>query len=457
MARDTTDDTPIHSVEELGAYLAEGCKPASDFRIGTEHEKFVFFKDSHEPVPYAGEASISALLKGMQAKLGWEPIMDGENIIGLAGGSGEGAISIEPGGQFELSGAPVETLHETCRESNQHLAMLREIAEPMGIRFLGIGGSPKWSLSETPRMPKSRYDIMTRYMPKVGTRGLDMMYRTCTIQVNLDFSSEADMRQKMRVGMKLQPIATALFASSPFTEGKLNGLKSWRGNIWRDTDNNRAGVPPFTLTDDFGFADYVEWALDVPMYFIVRGGRYRDCTAITFRQFMNGALKGEVEAWQPTMGDWTNHLSTLFPDVRLKRFLEMRGADGGPWRRICALSSFWVGLLYDQQALDAADDYTRDWSYEDVIGLRDNVPAGGLEAMLGARKVSEIARDMVNLSKQGLKRRDRRNGDGEDESVFLASLDEILAKGGTLADDLIRLYNGRWNSSVEPVFEEYQY
>ncbi len=457
MARDTTDQTPIHSVSELTDYLAEGCRPKEDFRIGTEHEKFAFFKTDNSPVPYFGDASISALLHGMQKKLGWEAIVDGGNVIGLAESHGNGAISIEPGGQFELSGAPVETLHDTCRESNQHLATLREVAEPMGIRFLGIGGSPKWTLAETPRMPKSRYDIMTRYMPKVGTKGLDMMYRTCTIQVNLDFSSEEDMAAKMRVSMKLQSIATALFAASPFTEGRPNGLKSWRGDIWHDTDNNRSGVLPFTLRNDFRFADYVEWALDVPMYFVVRDGRYHDCTHVTFRQFMNGALKGEIAGWEPNMGDWTNHLSTLFPDVRLKRFLEMRGADGGPWRRICALPAYWVGLLYDDGALAAAEALTADWTYDDVIALRNSVPAEGLAASIRGRAVLDIARETVAISKAGLKARGRLNGDSQDESIFLGPLDEVLAKKATLADDLLMLFNGRWNGSVEPVFNEYQY
>ncbi|CDZ35861.1 glutamate--cysteine ligase [Neorhizobium galegae] len=457
MARDTTDQTPLTSVSELSAYLAKGPRPKEDFRIGTEHEKFAFFRADNSPVPYFGEASISALLKGMEKKLGWEPILDGENIIGLGEQSGMGAISIEPGGQFELSGAPLETIHETCRESNKHLAVLREIAEPMGIRFLGIGGSPKWTLAETPRMPKSRYEIMTRYMPKVGAKGLDMMYRTCTIQVNLDFSSEADMAAKMRVSMKLQSIATALFASSPFTEGKPNGLVSWRGDIWRDTDNQRSGVLPFVFRQDFGFADYVEWALDVPMYFIVRDGKYHDCTHVTFRQFMNGALKGEVKDWEPTMGDWTNHLSTLFPDVRLKRFLEMRGADGGPWRRICALPAFWVGLLYDDTALADAETLTADWTVEDVIAMRDAVPAKGLKAEIKGKPVLDIAREAVAISKAGLKARARLNGEGQDESIFLQPLDEVLAKKTTMADDMLSLYHGRWNGSVDPVFEEYQY
>ncbi|WP_426237085.1 glutamate--cysteine ligase [Pararhizobium sp. DWP1-1-3] len=457
MARDTTDQTPVTSVADLTEYLAEGNKPEDKFRIGTEHEKFAFFKADNSPVPYSGEASISALLNGMAQKSGWEPIVDAGNIIGLAEPSGQGAISLEPGGQFELSGAPLENLHQTCKESNRHLADLREIAEPLGIRFLGIGGSPKWTLAETPRMPKSRYDIMSRYMPKVGTQGLDMMYRTCTIQVNLDFSSEQDMRRKMQVSLKLQPLSTALFASSPFTDGKPNGLLSWRGDIWRDTDNQRAGVLPAVFNADFGFEDYVKWALDVPMYFVVRDGRYHDCTHVTFRQFMNGAMKGELADWEPNMGDWTNHLSTLFPDVRLKRFLEMRGADGGPWRRICALPAFWVGLLYDGAALDAAEDLTRDWTYEDTLAMRNAVPVQGLSATHRGTSLFDIAREVLSISRLGLKNRNRLNGDEVDESIFLAPLDEVLAKKATLAEDLLALYNGRWNGSVEPVFTDYQY
>lgn len=457
MARDTTDSTPLTSTAELAAYLAEGCKPASDFRIGTEHEKFAFFRADNSPVPYFGDHSISALLKGMQEKLGWDPIMDGDNIIGLGEQSGMGAISIEPGGQFELSGAPLENLHQTCRESNQHLAVLREVAEPMGIRFLGIGGSPKWTLAETPRMPKSRYDIMTRYMPKVGRHGLDMMYRTCTIQVNLDFSSEADMARKMKLSLKLQSLATALFAASPFTEGKPNGLQSWRGEIWRDTDNARSGLLPQALSDGFTFESYVEWALDVPMYFIVRDGRYHDCTHVTFRQFMNGALKGEVADWEPNMGDWTNHLSTLFPDVRLKRYLEMRGADGGPWRRICALPAFWVGLLYDDGAMAAAEEVTAGWTFDQVQALRDTVPAEGLNARIAGHSLMDVARDIIRISTDGLKQRARLNSEGQDESIFLQPLEEILAKKRVLAEDLLSLYHGRWNGSVDPVFDEYQY
>ncbi|OQP85990.1 glutamate--cysteine ligase [Rhizobium rhizosphaerae] len=457
MARDTTDATPISSIEDLTDYLAGGSKPKEAFRIGTEHEKFVFFKADHAPVPYEGEASIAALMKGLSEKTGWEPILDGPAIIGLSGPEGRGAISLEPGGQFELSGAPLETLHETCRESNRHLADLKAIADPLGIGFLGIGGSPLWSLDETPRMPKSRYDIMTRYMPKVGTQGLDMMYRTCTIQVNLDFSSEEDMRRKMQVSLKLQSLATALFAASPFTEGRPNGLLSWRGEIWRDTDNQRAGILPAAFRPDFGFADYVEWALDVPMYFVVRDGRYHDCTHITFRQFMAGALKGEVADWQPNMGDWTNHLSTLFPDVRLKRFLEMRGADGGPWRRICALPAFWVGLLYDDDALSAAEELTRRLSYGDVITFRDQVPSRGLKAEVNGLSMLDLAREALAISRQGLQARGRLNAEGADESHFLAPLEEAVARRSTLAEELLALYHGRWNQSVAPIFTDYAY
>jgi glutamate--cysteine ligase len=298
---------------------------------------------------------------------------------------------------------------------------------------------------------------MTNYMPKVGSQGLDMMYRTCTIQVNLDFSSEEDMARKMRVSMKLQYLATALFASSPFTEGKPNGLLSWRGDIWRDTDNQRGGVLPFVFNNDFGFKDYAVWALDVPMYFIVRDGKYRDCTNITFRQFMDGALKGVIDEWEPTMGDWINHLSTLFPDVRLKKFLEMRGADGGPWRRICALPAFWVGLLYDDTALADAEALTADWTFEDVIAMRNAVPAKGLQADIKGRSVLEVSREVVGISKAGLKARNRLNGEGQDESIFLQPLEEVLAKKATMAEDMLALFNGRWNGSVEPVFEEYQY
>jgi glutamate--cysteine ligase len=457
MARDTTDNQPIQSVGELIAYLAAGNKPRDKWRIGTEHEKFPFYVDGNAPVPYGGERGIRALLEGMQRTLGWDPIVDAGRVIGLVEPTGQGAISLEPGGQFELSGAPLETIHQTCREGNAHLAQLREIAEPLGIRFLGLGGSPKWTLPETPKMPKSRYEIMTRYMPKVGSHGLDMMYRTCTIQVNLDFESERDMRRKMQVSLKLQPLATALFANSPFTEGQPNGWQSWRGEIWRDTDNQRSGLLPFCFSPDFGFADYVEWALDVPMYFVIRDGRYHDMTHMSFRQFMTGQAHNEVPGGVPTMGDWANHLSTLFPDVRLKRFLEMRGADGGPWRRICALPAFWVGLLYDAEALDAAEALTADWTFEEVRAMRDAVPKQGLATPFRDHGLRDVARDVLAIARAGLKSRERKNRDGYDETSFLNTLDEVVASGTTSAEEMLNAYHTRWGGSIEPVFLEYAY
>lgn len=454
MARDTTDNQPITSHDDLWGELAKGCKPKDQWRIGTEHEKFAFYTDGNSPVPYEGDRGIKALLEGMQSTLGWEPIIDAGNIIGLVEPTGQGAISLEPGGQFELSGAPLENIHQTCRESNAHLSQLRQIATPLGIGFLGLGGSPKWSQAQTPRMPKSRYDIMSNYMPKVGSQGLDMMYRTCTIQVNLDFSSEDDMRRKMQVSTKLQYIATALFANSPFKEGKANGLHSWRGDIWRDTDNQRAGLHPFIFEKDFGFASYADWALDVPMYFILRDGQYVDMTHITFREFMAGGMEGKIADPTPNMGDWTNHLSTLFPDVRLKRFLEMRGADGGPWRRICALPAYWVGLLYSDTALDAAEALTRDWTYEDVNAMRDAVPRDGFSAKIKGHNVGDIAKETLGIAKAGLKERGYFNNDGYDETHFLIPLEEIMGRGTSAAEELLRAFNTRWDGSIEPLFSE---
>ena len=457
MARDTTDERPLGGFDDMVGWMAEGCKPKDKWRIGTEHEKFPFYVDGNSPVPYDGPRGIKAILEGMQAMLGWEPIMDAGNIIGLVEPTGQGAISLEPGGQFELSGAPLETIHQTCREGNAHLAQVREIAEPLGIRFLGMGGSPKWTLAETPRMPQSRYGIMTNYMPKVGSHGLDMMYRTCTIQVNLDYDSERDMRRKMQVSVKLQSLATVLFATSPFTDGKPNGLQSWRGDIWRDTDNQRSGILPFIFSDSFGFADYAEWALDVPMYFVIRDGHYHDTTHVTFRQFMNGALKGELNQPMPTMGDWTNHLGTLFPDARLKRFIEMRGADGGPWRTICALPAFWVGLLYDESAIGEAEELTRHWTAEQVIAARDRAPREGLATPIAGSTMHEVARQALKISRMGLKNRKRLNGDGFDEAHFLAPLEEVTARGTSDAQVMLEAWHTRWDHSVEPLFSEYAY
>ncbi|MEJ8571052.1 glutamate--cysteine ligase [Microbaculum marinum] len=456
MARDLTDTTPLETRDELVAYLEAGSKQPSAFRIGTEHEKFGFYEADCSPVPYEGRRGIQALLNNMQALLGWEPVMDGDKIIGLVDPTQGGAISLEPGGQFELSGAPLESIHLTCREVHSHLAQLREVAEPLGIGFLGLGFSPKWTLAETPRMPKQRYDIMTAYMQKVGTMGLDMMYRTCTVQVNLDFSSEADMVKKMRVGLALQPIATALFANSPFREGKPNGLLSLRSEVWKDTDNDRAGMLPFVFEDGFGFERYVDYALDVPMYFVKRGDTYHDVSGDSFRDLMEGRL-AKLPGVRATRSDWVNHLTTIFPEVRLKKFIEMRGADGGPWRRLCALPALWVGLLYDTTALDAAWDLVKDWTAEERQRLRDEVPRTALKTPFRDTTVQEIARQTVAIAQEGLKRRARGYGGEADETRFIEELSEIAETGVTPAEFLLDRYNGAWGGDIDRVFEECSY
>ena len=456
MARDQVDMTPIETRDELVAWLEAGCKPKPAFRIGTEHEKFAFTIGRHEPVPYGGARSIKALLEGMQMLLGWEPILDDGKIIGLFDVTGGGAISLEPGGQFELSGAPVATVHQTCTELQAHLAQLREIARPLGIGFLGLGMAPTWTRPQIPVMPKRRYQIMTGYMPKVGTRGLDMMYRTCTVQTNLDFSSESDMVKKLRVSIALQPVATALFANSPFTEGKPNGFLSMRSEIWRDTDNDRAGMLPWAFEDGMGFERWVDYALDVPMYFVKRGDDYIDVAGESFRDLLAGNLKS-MQGERATISDWANHLTTIFPEVRLKRYMEMRGADSGPWGRLPSLPALWVGLLYDDVALDMAWDLVKDWTAEERQKLRDEVPRLGFKAAIGGRTVLELARTCVALARQGLARRARRDREGEDETQYIEPLEEIVARGITPAEELLEKYHGPWGGKVEPVFTEYAY
>ena len=456
MARDVSDSTPIGSKDELISWIAAGEKPESSFRIGTEHEKFPFYRSDLAPVPYEGRAGaggIRALLEGMQQRLGWEPILDAGHIIGLAGPDGGGAISLEPGGQFELSGAPLASLHETQSELAAHLADVKAVAAPHGIGFVALGASPLWTRAETPVMPKGRYKIMANYMPKVGTRGLDMMFRTCTVQVNLDFATEADMVRKLRVSLALQPLATALFGSSPFLERKLNGFQSMRSEIWRDTDNARSGMIAFAFDEGMSYEGYVDWALDVPMYFVKRGDIYHDVAGASFRDLLAGRLP-QLPGERATISDWANHLSTLFPEVRLKRFLEMRGADAGPPEMLTALSAFWVGLLYDRSALDSAWDLVKGWSAQERQALRDAVPKLGLAATVAGRPLSDMAVEILALSRAGLARRANRNAAGEDESVFLNPLDEIVARRQTLAQRLAELYHAAWGGKVEPVMTE---
>jgi glutamate--cysteine ligase len=456
MARDQDDITPIETRDELVAWLAAGEKPADRFRVGTEHEKFAFTLARNAPVPYDGARGIRALLEGMQLLLGWEPIMEGPNIIGLFDVTGGGAITLEPGGQFELSGAPVASVHRTCSELMAHLAQVREVAAPLGIGFLGLGMTPAWRRSDVPVMPKGRYRIMTNYMPKVGRLGLDMMYRTCTVQANLDFSSEADMVKKLRVGLALQPVATALFANSPFTEGKPNGFLSFRSEIWRDTDADRSGMLPWAFEPGMGYERWTDYALDVPMYFVKRGDRYIDVAGRSFRDLMAGKLEG-LPGERASVADWANHLSTIFPEVRLKRYLEMRGADAGPWGRLPSLTAFWVGLLYDNDCLDAAWDIVKDWTAEERQKLRDDVPRLGFKAIIRNRDLLSVTREALALSRAGLTRRQRFDPYGADETRYLKPLDEFAERGETPAEELLRKFYGPWGGVVDPVFKEYAY
>ena len=454
MARDQVDMTPLRTRDELVAWFEQGCKPKSQFRIGTEHEKFAFTREGHRPVPYAGPRGIRALLEGMQHLLGWEPITEGENIIGLFDVTGGGAISLEPGGQFELSGAPVETVHQTRAELAAHLAQLREAARPLGIGFVSIGMTPDWRREDMPMMPKGRYRIMTQYMPKVGTLGLDMMYRTCTVQANLDFASEADMVKKLRVALALQPVGTVLFANSPFTEGKPNGFLSFRSEIWRHTDNHRAGMLPWVFEPGMGFERWVDYALDVPMYFVKRGDRYIDVAGQSFRDLMAGKLPG-LPGERATISDWANHVSTIFPEVRLKRYLEMRGSDASPWLRLPALPALWVGMLYDDASLDAAWDLVKDWTAEERQSLRDEVPKAGFAASIRGRRMLDLAKETLAIAREGLKRRRRLDAEGRDETRYLEPLEQFAARGMTPAEELLEKYSGAWGGEVAPIYDEF--
>ncbi|HEY7764744.1 MAG TPA: glutamate--cysteine ligase [Aestuariivirgaceae bacterium] len=447
---------PIAGKAQLIEALAKGMRPKERWRIGTEHEKFPFLTDTLGPVPYDGERSIKRLLESLHERFGWTPIMEKGNLIALDDPSGGGSITLEPGGQFELSGAPLETLHDTCEEVHDHLAQVREVGDALGIGFLGLGVSPKWTRAETPVMPKGRYKIMSAYMKRKGALGLDMMFRSCTVQVNLDFSSEADMVRKMRVSLALQPVVTALFANSPFLEGEPTGFKSYRSEIWRDTDPDRTGLLPFVFEDGMGFERYVDYALDVPMYFVYRGGKYHDVAGESFRRFLEGRLP-QLKGEKPTLKDWSDHLTTIFPEVRLKHYLEMRGADSGPWRRLCALPAVWTGLLYDSDSLDAAWDMVKHWSAADRQGLRDSVPRLALSAQVKGREVRDIAREILALARAGLAKRGRKGCKGRDESRFIDVLDEIADSGRTPADDLLSLYHGRWRGDIDRVFREFAY
>ncbi len=447
---------PIESRDQLAAYIASGEKPREDWRIGTEHEKFGYDKANLLPLPYEGACSIQAMLTGLQERFGWAPVLEQDKLIGLERNGAN--ISLEPGGQLELSGAPLETIHQTCDEVNQHLAEVQEIAERIGAGFIGLGAAPIWSQDQMPMMPKGRYRLMTDYMGRVGTLGTQMMYRTCTVQVNLDFASEADMVQKMRVALSLQPVANALFANSPFLDGKPNGWKSWRAHIWQNLDAARTGMLPFVFQDGFGYDAWVDYVLNVPMYFVYRDGKYIDALGQSFGDFLNGrlpALPGEV----PTLSDWADHMTTVFPEARVKKYIEMRGADGGPWRRLCALPALWVGLIYDQTALDAAWDLVKGWDHETRESWRREAGIHALDAQVNGVRMHDLARQVVEIAEGGLARRARAGAGGlvPDETHFLNALRESLDSGKVPADELLDRYHGDWNGDLTPIYREYSY
>jgi glutamate--cysteine ligase len=438
-----SDPTPITSTRQMAEWLAAGCKPKSAWRIGTEHEKFGFRLSDYTPPPYEPQG-IRAMLEGLMAK-GWEPILDRGNPIGLK--RGPASVSLEPGGQFELSGAPLATLHEVAAELFEHLDDVREIAAPLGLGFAPIGFHPLAKREDMPWMPKGRYAIMRQYMPRVGAMGLDMMLRTCTVQVNLDFGDEADMVEKLRISLALQPLATALFANSPISEGKKNGYRSLRARVWTDTDPDRTGIPAVVFEDGFGFERFAEWVLDVPMYFIMRDGQWLDAAGQSFRAFLNGKAE-KLAAQSATMGDWADHVTTVFTDVRLKRFLEMRGADAGAPSMLNALPAFWVGLIYDDAAQKAARALTKGWSVAEIRALREAVPQQGLTATIQGRSLRDVARDVLAIARDGL------NARGLDEGLFLDPLDAIVASGETQADRWLQRFDNIWHGDARMMLRE---
>ena len=446
-------DDPLTDRRVLVEYLASGGKPPADWRIGTEHEKFGFRLDDLRPPTWDGPRGIEALLRGL-TRFGWEPYEENGKLIALS--KAGASVTLEPAGQLELSGAMLENIHQTCCETMSHLREVKTVGDELGIGFLGMGFQPKWRRDEMPWMPKGRYKIMREYMPKRGNLGLDMMTRTCTVQVNLDFRDEADMVRKFRVSLALQPVATALFADSPFTDGQPNGYLSYRSHIWTDTDPDRTGMLDFVFEEGFGFERYVDYLLDVPMYFSYRDGQYLDLSGRSFRKFLRGELD-ELPGQLPTMRDWADHMTTAFPEVRLKKYLEMRGADGGPWNRLCALPAFWTGLLYDDAALDAAWDLVKDFSTEERHALRDGVPKHALKLPFRGRTVRELAIEALKISGQGLARRNRLNAGGASEAVFLEPLLEFAMANETPAERKLALFHGAWGGRVDPVFREFAY
>ena len=452
---------PVLTREDLLQVFRSGEKPADAWRMGSEHEKLVFRRGDLSRPAYAGPDGIEALLSGLR-RFGWAPVEEpgahGPVLIGLTrdGPSGLENVSLEPGGQFELSGAPLADVHQVAAETRRHLEEVREVGDALDLGVLGLGHDPLHTRAQVPVMPKGRYAIMRAYMPKVGALGLDMMLRTCTVQTNLDFADEADMVAKFRTSLALQPVATALFANSPFVEGRPTGWLSSRARVWTDTDADRTGLLDFVFQDGFGYAAYADYALDVPMYFVRRDGRYLDLAGRSFRAFQKGEL-AELPGERPTAKDWADHLTTAFPEVRLKGYLEMRGADAGSEPMLNALSALWAGVLYDADALAAAWELARGWSRADREALRVDAARLGLKAQVAGRSLQDVAQDMVALAREGLARRARPGGGLADETPHLAPLEEIAATGFTQADRLLDLYHGPWEGDVRHAYTELAY
>tara|TARA_Y100001934_G_C12280619_1_gene739712 strand:+ start:39 stop:1391 length:1353 start_codon:yes stop_codon:yes gene_type:complete len=443
----------IESKSQLISNLSIGEKNSTDYRIGTEHEKFVFNLQSKKPIHYDEENGISSLLTKLK-DFGWEPINEDDRVIALSrkNANGGGSITLEPAGQFELSGEMFVSVHETYNELVEHKAQISKIGKTMGIDFLALGFAANWSREDMPVMPKSRYEVMRNYMPKVGNHGLDMMLRSSTAQVNLDFSSEKDMINKLKLSFLLQPVATALFANSPFSDGSLNGYKSIRSEYWKDTDPDRTGILTFVFDNSMSYERYVDYALDVPMYFISRKGKYIDLAGKSFRDFMMKKIDA-VRNYDASIDDWELHLTTIFPEARLKNYIEMRGADAGNIDHICALSAFWVGLIYDTKALDEALELTKGITKDELVELRNKVPLEGLDCSVGKHDVYRLASEAIDISKNGLKRRNKLNTENNDESIYLKYLEEIIFRKESPADKLARKFNSDWNKNIEKVFE----
>ena len=425
--------------------LTGGWISFDDDRIGTEHEKLGFDAATLRRMDYP---VVRHVLTSLVDRYGWAPIYEGENIIGCT--KDKQSVTLEPGGQFELSGAPLENLRQTDEEIRWHIETVTALAKEKGHQFMGIGFDPQWSVAETPMMPKGRYKIMRAYMPKKGTRGLDMMFRTCTIQVNLDFEDERDMIRKFRTSLALQPLATALFANSGIVDGEDTGYESMRSDVWRDTDDDRTGTLSWVFDDDFGFEKYCDYVMNVPMYFVYRNGTYVDVSGESWLDFMEGKLP-QLPGDTPCLADWEQHLTTVFPEVRLKRYLEMRGADGGSFEAIMALPALWVGLLYSEKALTAAEKLVSDWSKEERETLRVAVTKDGLSAKFRNGTARDIARDMIRLAVDGLKER------GLGEEVYLEYLQQMVDGGATASSRTRALFTNEWKGDLAKVYEYASY